>query len=95
MIVIEMCDSLPKKSFSGIEFRVASPLKVYDAGVIGTGPAALALASELAVQGLSVVLIGPINAGFPNNYGVWMDEWCVHLGEFWSNFGRQCESIAC
>lgn len=54
---------------------MASPLKVYDAGVIGTGPAALALASELAMRGLSVVLIGPINAGFPNNYGVWMDEW--------------------
>ncbi len=54
---------------------MASPLKVYDAGVVGTGPAALALASELAMLGLSVALIGPINAGFPNNYGVWMDEW--------------------
>jgi hypothetical protein len=60
---------------AGIEFRVASPVKVYDAGVVGTGPAALALASELAMRGLSVALIGPINAGFPNNYGVWMDEW--------------------
>ncbi len=66
---------------------MASPLKVYDAGVVGTGPAALALASELAMCGLSVALIGPINAGFPNNYGVWMDEWLAPTSHLNSSLG--------
>ena len=35
----------------------------------------VALSLNLAKQGLSVAMIGPIEGGWPNNYGVWMDEW--------------------
>lgn len=45
----------------------------YDVAVVGCGPAGLALAAELAKQGLSVALIGP-DGPFVNNYGVWVDE---------------------
>ncbi|EFJ24566.1 hypothetical protein SELMODRAFT_101391 [Selaginella moellendorffii] len=47
--------------------------KVLDLAVIGCGPAGLALASEAARRGLSVVLVGP-DMPFTNNYGVWQDE---------------------
>ncbi|EFN58632.1 hypothetical protein CHLNCDRAFT_19656 [Chlorella variabilis] len=44
-----------------------------DVAVVGAGPAGLALAAELAQQGLSVVLVSP-ESKFVNNYGVWLDE---------------------
>ncbi|KAL4457454.1 hypothetical protein ABPG75_012319 [Micractinium tetrahymenae] len=44
-----------------------------DVAVVGAGPAGLALAAELAQQGLSVALVSP-EAKFVNNYGVWLDE---------------------
>lgn len=44
-----------------------------DVAVVGAGPAGLALAAELAQQGLSVTLVSP-EAKFVNNYGVWLDE---------------------
>lgn len=45
----------------------------YDVGIVGCGPAGLALAAELASQELSVALVGH-DAPFVNNYGVWLDE---------------------
>eukprot|EP00741_Cyanophora_paradoxa_P019393 tig00021127_g18721.t1 len=46
-----------------------------EALVIGTGPAGLALASELSARGVSVVLAGDnVSARWIPNYGVWLDE---------------------
>ena len=56
-------------SIQGIKFKVASPKKVYDTCVVGTGPAGLVLAAELAANGASVCLLGPVKGGWPNNYG--------------------------
>ncbi|KAJ9551272.1 hypothetical protein OSB04_015317 [Centaurea solstitialis] len=47
-------------------------------GLIGCGPAGLALAAESAKLGLNVGLIGP-DLPFTNNYGVWEDEF-IGLG---------------
>lgn len=44
-----------------------------DVGIVGCGPAGLALAAELAKSGVKVVLVGH-DAPFVNNYGVWVDE---------------------
>ena len=44
-----------------------------DVAVVGCGPAGLALATQLARQGLGVVLVGR-DSHFVNNYGVWLDE---------------------
>lgn len=48
-----------------------------DVAVIGGGPAGSVLAWRLAHQeGLSVGLVDPdLDAPWPNNYGVWTDEW--------------------
>eukprot|EP00286_Rhodomonas_abbreviata_P001046 CAMPEP_0181288368 /NCGR_PEP_ID=MMETSP1101-20121128/294_1 /TAXON_ID=46948 /ORGANISM="Rhodomonas abbreviata, Strain Caron Lab Isolate" /LENGTH=681 /DNA_ID=CAMNT_0023392483 /DNA_START=185 /DNA_END=2226 /DNA_ORIENTATION=- len=64
-------------SFSGLEFEVASGTTTYDAGIVGTGPAALALAAAMAAEGMQVALLGPVRGAWPNNYGVWLDEWEV------------------
>ena len=45
----------------------------YDAVVVGTGPAGIAMAAELAGTGLSVLLLGPESC-FVNNYGIFEDE---------------------
>ncbi|KAG0452107.1 hypothetical protein HPP92_025864 [Vanilla planifolia] len=46
-----------------------------DLAVIGGGPAGLAVAERVAAAGLSVCTIEPSpNIVWPNNYGVWMDE---------------------
>jgi lycopene epsilon-cyclase len=46
---------------------------VADVGIVGCGPAGLALAAELGKRGLKVVLVGH-DSPFVNNYGVWRDE---------------------
>jgi len=46
---------------------------VADVGIVGCGPAGLALAAELGKRGLNVVLVGH-DSPFVNNYGVWRDE---------------------
>mmetsp|Transcript_19578 Transcript_19578/g.46506 ORF Transcript_19578/g.46506 Transcript_19578/m.46506 type:complete len:691 (-) Transcript_19578:123-2195(-) len=62
-------------STAGIEFKVASTQKLYDAAIVGTGPAACAIAEAMAKEGMRVAIVGPIKGAWPNNYGVWMDEW--------------------
>jgi len=62
---------------AGVEFKTATPDKVYDAAIVGTGPAAIAMADALALEGMTVAVVGPIAGAWPNNYGVWMDEWSV------------------
>eukprot|EP00873_Tetraselmis_striata_P042757 jgi/Tetstr1/463021/TSEL_007960.t1 len=47
--------------------------EVVDVAVVGCGPAGLALAAELALRGVRVVLVG-LDSKFTNNYGVWVDE---------------------
>jgi lycopene epsilon-cyclase len=49
------------------------PTLTADVAIVGAGPAGLALAAEVAQQGLSVVLVSP-ESKFVNNYGVWLDE---------------------
>jgi len=49
--------------------------RVTDVLVVGGGPAALALAAELAARGLSVRLVAPHPPRpFPATYGAWLDE---------------------
>jgi len=62
-------------STSGIRLQTADVTKTYDAAVVGTGPAGVVIALNLAKQGMSVTMIGPIAGAWPNNYGVWLDEW--------------------
>ena len=62
-------------STSGLRLQIADTTKVYDAAVVGTGPAGVVLALNLAKQGMSVAIIGPVLGAWPNNYGVWLDEW--------------------
>ena len=62
-------------STSGVRLRVADTTVTYDAAVVGTGPAGLVMALNLAKQGMSVAILGPIAGAWPNNYGVWLDEW--------------------
>ena len=45
----------------------------YDSVVVGTGPAGLSIAAELAKRGLEVLLVGP-DMCFVNNYGIFEDE---------------------
>eukprot|EP00667_Euglena_gracilis_P012682 EG_transcript_13040 len=52
------------------------PSHTYAAAVVGGGPAGLALAWNLAKRGVSVVVVdNVIEKHWPNNYGVWLDEW--------------------
>lgn len=64
-------------STSGVRLQTADTTKTYDAAVVGTGPAGLAIAMNLAKNGMSVAVLGPIAGAWPNNYGVWLDEWAA------------------
>ena len=56
------------------------PTGVVDVCVLGGGPGGLSVAAECAALGLGVVVVDPsIDAKWPNNYGVWMDE-VEHIG---------------
>ena len=53
-----------------------NPQHTYAACVVGGGPAGLALAWQMAKAGLSVVVVDNAMANdWPNNYGVWAEEW--------------------
>lgn len=54
----------------------AAPLAPSDVLVIGAGPAALAIAAELAGRGLvvSALASGPPDAPWTNTFGIWADE---------------------
>ena len=47
-----------------------------DVLVLGGGPAALCIASELHQRGVAVegLAPGPVDAPWPNTYGIWIDE---------------------
>jgi len=52
-----------------------SPETVFDVGVIGCGPAGLALATALSERKLRVVCVDPQTyKPWKNNYGVWLDQ---------------------
>ena len=69
------CGKQDHLSTSGVRLLTADSSKLYDSGVVGSGPAGLALALAMARQGLSVAILGPVAGSWPNNYGVWLDEW--------------------
>ena len=49
--------------------------RTYDVVVVGAGPAGLGVAARVAGQGFRVCLVDPDpEAYWPNNYGVWVDE---------------------
>jgi hypothetical protein len=49
--------------------------KHVDVAIAGAGPAGMATAARIAAQGLSVVVVDPKPLQhWPNNYGVWCDE---------------------
>ncbi len=54
----------------------ANDARVFDALVIGSGPAGMMIASALAEQGLRVQALSatPFPSVWPNTYGVWRDE---------------------
>ncbi len=54
----------------------ANDARVFDALVIGSGPAGTIIASALAEQGLKVqgLTATPLNTIWPNTYGIWRDE---------------------
>ena len=48
---------------------------VYDLLIIGAGPSGLAVAERVAASGLKVCIVDPAPTSvWPNNYGVWIDE---------------------
>ncbi|MEM9980293.1 MAG: lycopene cyclase family protein, partial [Cyanobacteria bacterium P01_D01_bin.2] len=49
---------------------------MYDALIIGAGPAALIMAAALAKHGLSLQGLAPTapDGPWPNTYGIWCDE---------------------
>ena len=53
-----------------------SEVLAFDLLVVGAGPAALAIAAELAEQGLAVAVLAAIDPSdpWPNTYGIWGDE---------------------
>ena len=53
--------------------RLQDAVTTFDVAVVGCGPGGLGLAAALAAQGLRVALVGQ-DAPWPNNYGVWADE---------------------
>lgn len=66
-----------KKEHLDIELPLYDPSKniTLDLAVVGGGPAGLAVAQQVSESGLSVVSIDPNpNLIWPNNYGVWVDE---------------------
>ena len=70
----------------------ANDAKMFDALVIGSGPAGTIIASALAEQGLQVQALTatPLQTIWPNTYGIWRDELeslglTDLLGNTWSN----------
>lgn len=63
-------------AFRNIALPSFVPTHTYATGVVGAGPAGLSLAWQLAKQGVSVVVVdNALEASWPNNYGVWAEEW--------------------
>eukprot|EP01023_Acetabularia_acetabulum_P055148 TRINITY_DN6342_c0_g1_i1.p1 TRINITY_DN6342_c0_g1~~TRINITY_DN6342_c0_g1_i1.p1 ORF type:complete len:522 (-),score=84.63 TRINITY_DN6342_c0_g1_i1:2127-3692(-) len=58
--------------------------EVVDLIIAGAGPSGLAVADRVSKQGLQVVVVDPNPLGdWPNNYGVWVDEFeQMGLGEY-------------
>nr|ADA82242.1 lycopene beta cyclase [Crocus sativus] len=74
-----LLDLVPETKKEHLEFDLPSydPSKALtlDLAVVGGGPAGLAVAQQVSEAGLSVVSIDPNpNVIWPNNYGVWVDE---------------------
>lgn len=72
-------DMVPEIKKEHLEFDLPlydpSKALTLDLAVVGGGPAGLAVAQQVSEAGLSVVSIDPNpNLIWPNNYGVWVDE---------------------
>lgn len=53
----------------------SSPTEAFDLAIAGAGPAGLVVAGRVAAAGFKVCIIDPDPlAAWPNNYGVWVDE---------------------
>uniref|UniRef100_A0A7S1IRE1 Lycopene cyclase n=1 Tax=Eutreptiella gymnastica TaxID=73025 RepID=A0A7S1IRE1_9EUGL len=63
-------------SYLDIDLPGYVPTHTYAVGIVGAGPAGLALAWQLATEGISVVVVdNQLDGYWPNNYGVWSQEW--------------------
>lgn len=74
-----LLEMVPKHTIEelGIELPKYDTKKntLVDLVVVGGGPAGLAVAQQVSASGLSVCCVDPSpNSVWPNNYGVWVDE---------------------
>lgn len=74
-----LLELVPETKKESLEFELPmyDPSKglVVDLAVVGSGPAGLAVAQQVSAAGLSVCTIDPSpRLIWPNNYGVWVDE---------------------
>ena len=75
---LSLVDMAPKPVLERLDMTL--PQYNADAGivdllVVGAGPAGLSVAQQVAARGLSVVCVDPTpDSVWPNNYGVWVDE---------------------
>jgi lycopene beta-cyclase len=60
--------------YSGV--RIMAEPQIFDALVVGAGPAGVIIAAALSEQGLKVqgLTATPLRAPWPNTYGIWRDE---------------------
>ncbi|KAK8960534.1 hypothetical protein KSP40_PGU008761 [Platanthera guangdongensis] len=100
-----LLDLVPAAKKETLDFDLprydASKRSTVDLAVVGGGPAGLAIAQRVAEAGLSVCSIDPFpNLVWPNNYGVWVDEFAAMdlldcLDATWASASVHIDDVAC
>ncbi|KAG1331052.1 capsanthin/capsorubin synthase, chromoplastic-like [Cocos nucifera] len=69
------CESKPECLAIDLQWHKPSNSSSYDAVILGCGPAGLRLAEQVSARSVHVCCIDPSPlSAWPNNYGVWVDE---------------------
>ena len=75
---LSLVDMAPKPVLERLDMMLPqynADASIVDLLVVGAGPAGLSVAQQVAARGLSVVCVDPTpDSVWPNNYGVWVDE---------------------